>query len=157
MKKQRQIKETKKNERGITLIALVVTIIVLLILAGIAINLIVGNNGLFTRAESAEKESEIAEVIDMARMDIMSKEVEKQGVITKQDLEKILEQYGTLPEGEENILDKTLTTKEGNDIEVRRIYDGEFAEEKKKISFKIDDLSFSRSRGGYMGNMDITR
>lgn len=157
MKKQRQIKEKKKNEKGITLIALVVTIIVLLILAGIAINLTVGNNGLFTRAENAKEESEIAEVIDMARMDIMSEEVEKQGAITKQDLEKILEQYGSLPEGEEDILDKTLTTKEGNDIEVKRIYDGEFTEEKKEISFKIDNLSFSRSRGGYMGDMDLTR
>jgi len=43
----------KKQEKGITLIALVVTIIVLLILAGVAISLTIGNNGLFTRAENA--------------------------------------------------------------------------------------------------------
>ena len=35
----------KKNMKGVTLIALVVTMIVLLILAGVAINLTVGNNG----------------------------------------------------------------------------------------------------------------
>ena len=42
-----------KKEKGITLVALVVTIIVLLILAGVTISLTVGNNGLFTRAGDA--------------------------------------------------------------------------------------------------------
>ena len=43
----------KKNQRGITLIALVVTIIVLLILAGVAITLSIGDNGIFKRAGQA--------------------------------------------------------------------------------------------------------
>ena len=42
-----------KKENGITLVALVVTIIVLLILAGVAISLTIGNNGLFNRAQNA--------------------------------------------------------------------------------------------------------
>ena len=42
-----------KKERGITLVALVVTIIVLLILAGVAISLTIGQNGLFKRAQNA--------------------------------------------------------------------------------------------------------
>ena len=42
-----------KQVKGITLIALVVTIIVLLILAGIAINLTIGDNGIFKRAGTA--------------------------------------------------------------------------------------------------------
>ena len=42
-----------KKENGITLVALVVTIIVLLILAGVAISLTVGDNGLFRRAQNA--------------------------------------------------------------------------------------------------------
>ena len=47
------IKRIKKQVKGITLIALVVTIIVLLILAGVAINLTIGQNGIFTRAQDA--------------------------------------------------------------------------------------------------------
>ena len=43
----------KKGETGITLVALVVTIIVLLILAGVAISLSIGNNGIFKRAQNA--------------------------------------------------------------------------------------------------------
>ena len=34
-----------KNKKGITLVALVVTIVVLLILAGVSLNLLIGNNG----------------------------------------------------------------------------------------------------------------
>ena len=51
--KSKKIKMLKKQAQGITLIALVVTVIVLLILAGVAINLTVGDNGLFKRAQNA--------------------------------------------------------------------------------------------------------
>lgn len=47
--------EVKDN--GITLIALVVTIVVLLILAGITLNLVVGNNGIITKANDAKKQT----------------------------------------------------------------------------------------------------
>lgn len=43
-----------RNERGITLIALVVTIVVLLILAGVTITYALGNNGIFGTAKKAE-------------------------------------------------------------------------------------------------------
>ena len=52
-KDKAMVKKIKKGIKGITLIALVVTIIVLLILAGVAINLTIGSNGIFTRAQNA--------------------------------------------------------------------------------------------------------
>ena len=52
-KKKIDLKKLKKDVQGITLIALVVTIIVLLILAGIALNLTIGENGIFSRAKTA--------------------------------------------------------------------------------------------------------
>ena len=42
-----------KNQNGITLVALVITIIVLLILAGVSISLVMGNNGVLTQASNA--------------------------------------------------------------------------------------------------------
>ena len=42
-----------RNERGITLVALVVTIVVLLILAGVTITYALSNNGIFERAKEA--------------------------------------------------------------------------------------------------------
>lgn len=42
-----------KKESGITLVALVVTIIVLLILAGVSITMVIGNNGIINRSRNA--------------------------------------------------------------------------------------------------------
>ena len=49
-----------KNEKAITLIALVVTIIVLIILASISINLVLGENGIITKAKDTRDETGIA-------------------------------------------------------------------------------------------------
>ena len=54
---------------GITLIALVITIVVLIILAGVAINLTIGENGIFTRAENSRQQSDektVKEKIEIA-------------------------------------------------------------------------------------------
>ena len=48
----------KKNARGITLIALVITIIVLLILAGVTINALSGENGIITKSKEAKIKTE---------------------------------------------------------------------------------------------------
>lgn len=46
-----------KNTKGITLVALVVTIVILLILAGIAIVALTGDNGLFLRTQQAKEKT----------------------------------------------------------------------------------------------------
>ena len=74
-----------RNERGITLIALVVTIVVLLILAGVTITYALGNNGLFTNAQQAEYNTELGNIRDyaaMARLDVMTAYYAKGEVLT---------------------------------------------------------------------------
>jgi hypothetical protein len=64
-----------KQDKGITLVALVITIIVLLILAGVSISLVVGDNGVMNRAQSASsntKYSQIKEAVGLAVSDIQS-------------------------------------------------------------------------------------
>ena len=51
-----------KNNNGITLIALVITIIVLLILAGVSIAMLTGENGILTQAQKAKEETEKAQI-----------------------------------------------------------------------------------------------
>lgn len=66
---KKAISSVKKKE-GITLIALVVTIVVLLILAGISISLVLGNNGLITKvidARERTKKAEFDEKVDLAQ------------------------------------------------------------------------------------------
>ena len=48
------------NEKGITLIALVVTIVILLILAGISISLLFGKSGIITRAKKGQEIADVA-------------------------------------------------------------------------------------------------
>ena len=64
-----------KMQRGITLIALVITIIVLLILAGVSIAMLTGDNGILTRSREAktttiEKSNE--EIVKMAVQDLLT-------------------------------------------------------------------------------------
>ena len=63
------LKEFKRGVKGITLLALVVTIIIMLILAGITLNLTIGNNGIFKRAENARDTWEIAQSKEQSEMD----------------------------------------------------------------------------------------
>lgn len=55
-----------KNEKGITLIALVVTIVVLLILAGVTIVTLFGESGIITKAQKAKQETENGVTNDLA-------------------------------------------------------------------------------------------
>ena len=50
-------KKLKKENEGITLVALVVTIVVLLILVGISLNLVLGQNGIISRAQDARNQT----------------------------------------------------------------------------------------------------
>ena len=63
-------KSINKQAKGITLIALVITIIVLLILAAISIATLTGENGILTRANDAKEQTEIASVKEQAQLDI---------------------------------------------------------------------------------------
>ena len=53
---------SKKSNGGITLIALVITIIVLLILAGVSISMLTGDNGIITQAQKAKEKTEEAKI-----------------------------------------------------------------------------------------------
>ena len=73
------------NNRAITLIALIVTIIVLLILAGISVSMLTGQNGILNRAADAKEKTEVAQKDEKEKM---------------QGYESVIDQYtGTIPEG----------------------------------------------------------
>jgi len=55
-----KIQEKLKGKNGITLIALVVTIIVLIILVGVSISLVLGDNGIVTKAKEAKQNMQVA-------------------------------------------------------------------------------------------------
>ena len=60
-----------KSNFGITLIALIITIIVLLILAGVTLNMVMGENGIFGKANNAKNKTEVAQYEEELRMCVL--------------------------------------------------------------------------------------
>lgn len=66
---KKNMKTKIKQEKGITLIALVVTIVVLLILAGVSVNAIFNENGLIKKAQETQSKMDAAKQNDLAQLD----------------------------------------------------------------------------------------
>ncbi len=69
------MQKQKNKEKGITLIALVVSIIVLIILAGVSIAMLVGENGIITQAQRAKQETEQAQVEEKRQLAMLEASV----------------------------------------------------------------------------------
>ena len=91
---QKLNRRTSLGEKAITLIALVVTIVILLILAGVTITMTLGQNGLFTRAQAGRKEYEQAEVRDDLSMLITQYTWDKASEKTNKSLGDYLKDNG---------------------------------------------------------------
>ena len=66
-----------RSDKAITLIALIVTIIVLLILVGVTINLAVNNQGIFNKAKTATRAFKNAEEGEQSGLDVADREIAK--------------------------------------------------------------------------------
>ena len=74
-------KEKQTKNKGITLIALVITIIVLLILAGVSIAMLTGENGILTQATNAREKTTKAEEEEKIKMAVMGSSVNNNGYV----------------------------------------------------------------------------
>ena len=84
-----------KSTKGITLVALVVTIIVLIILAGVSINLLLGQYGVITKARDAKEATEIARVKEEVQLKLLDYKMgEMLGNVTTTTLEEIITAAG---------------------------------------------------------------
>ena len=94
--KQMRSNRIKRTNEGITLIALVITIIVLLILAGISIATLFGDNGILTKAIGAKEATEIGqeqEFVDLATTSAIQNSITTRGnaKFTQEELESELD------------------------------------------------------------------
>ena len=100
-----------KNKKGITLIALVVTVVVLIILAGVSINAVLGDNGIIKKANQAAsvtKEAEVKESINRTILEFyLTDDYE-----TLEDFLKAKAEDGSIDSVTKNA-DGTLTVKKG--------------------------------------------
>lgn len=97
MKKIKNLKTRilKSKTSGITLIALVVTIIVLLILAGISIAMLTGNNGILERATEARNLTDSNQIKERIQLAELSAKVDGKGILTYSKLnEELTKEFG---------------------------------------------------------------
>ena len=141
-----------KETKGITLIAMVITIIILLILVGVSLNFILGENGIITRAKTTGKIQTIATIKEALELEKVDIQVENRKV----DLDSYLDQISKGKKrydlsSKEKIDDKTaeiiindehkflVKDKENGDVEIT--YEG---------IAKGDDLALSKYNGTYI-------
>ena len=126
--KRKMLKENK--ERGITLIALVITIIVLLILAGVSIAMLTGDNGILTQANKAKNETGIKSLKEEVNLMMQKRKIDEstgQKVSLKEDLEKEISGNKVIEEIE-GIAEAYYVTKDNQTVTVYE--DGTVAEGK---------------------------
>ena len=99
------------DPKGITLISLVITIVVLIILAGVAINMTLGENGIFTKAQEAKKMQAIASAKEQIGLEILEAQIEaidNNEELEQSQVETIVAKYGELQaDGDTIILNDT--------------------------------------------------
>ena len=93
-----------KNNKGITLIALIITIIILLILAGVTITMLTGDNGILKQATNARETNSKAEFEEQVKLAVMASKVNDTASINLETLEN-----------EINKIDGTTITKSTDD------------------------------------------
>ena len=110
-----------KNQKGITLISLVITIVVLIILAGVAINMTLGENGIFKKAQEAKRLQEIATAKEQIGLEILEAQIEameNNEELEQSEVETIVAKYGELQaDGDTIILNDS-----GYEVSLREIY-----------------------------------
>ena len=112
------IKKIQKNVKGITLIALVVTIIVLLILAGVAISLTIGQNGIISRAQEATVIHENASVYEQLQFVVLDYQMSDVANSTETEILSKLKEDGYVNEDNtlniERLMGRRLNTGRGS-------------------------------------------
>ena len=146
-------KKSNSGTNGITLIALVVTIIALLILAGVAINLTIGDNGIITRAQKARLTSELATYKEELEMYEVGKELDNTGFMRDTlTAGKTKLNYNTQPEGEEGNMKTIINSISDEYLEKLEVIKGELLINTKDIN----EIEIAQSLGIDVNPYDIT-
>ena len=127
------LKNQRTKNKGITLIALVITIIVMLILAAISISMLTGDNSILKRATDSKKNTEESQIIEEAKIDILAKITDNEGkAISKKQLKDVLKNYFNeeevgklvIPDDLSSANDELTTKDEKYKIKLSDIYNG---------------------------------
>lgn len=147
----KEMLKRKRENKAITLIALVITIIVLLILAGISIATLTGENGLLVKANEAKEVTEKAQSKEKLKIEVMGS-INNSGKFDKDEFkENIKDNLGLTDNDIKDNEDGSISvTVDGNDFNVST--EGEVTDSKKEVG---DDASKNKLDPDYEENIEI--
>ena len=156
MRQDVKLKEKLKSKKAVTLVALVVTIVVLLILAGVSLAMLSGDNGLIKQAQNASEEWEIAQDKEQLELAKQAEIAKGKGYIDVDDYFDRLENEGIVNDKDADIVDNgdgsyDVTTGNGNTFEVTPIPDKENAED-----IEIDYVGQGEIVGPRINKINVT-
>ena len=119
-------KKILKSSNGITLIALVITIIVLLILAGISIAMLSGDNSVLQKATDAKTNTERTNIIEQAKLDLLAGITDKKGAdLSNNEIKAILGTYfNDVPEDLSDLTQEMATKSGGYKVILSEVLNG---------------------------------
>ena len=119
-----------RKDTGITLIALVITIIVLLIIAGVSIATLTGEGGILTKANEAKVRTEKEQIMEEIKLEILELQTNKEGKVTENEVKSIIAKYDKNYDENTEFVFKTnekgeeqIHTKNGYTILVKEIWE----------------------------------
>ena len=122
------------SNTAITLVALVITIIVLLILAGVTLNMVIGENGIFGKANNAKNKTEIAQYEEELRMCVLEIQTDEATKGTTFGIDTVRNNLVQKVNELQNTNDIEIITEEGN-ATIEGIYKGyEFTIDEKYVA-----------------------
>lgn len=116
-----------KRNKGITLIALIITIIILLILAGIVFSLTLTQNSLMDKTKDVAREYEKGEIIERIIIDLadaQAEELSKGNTIQKDKIEEILDKYGEITKNDDDSIKGVVPDGKDFEISVEEVWQG---------------------------------
>ena len=121
------MKKTKRKngQKGITLIALIITIIVLIILAGISIAMISGQNGILNKTADASVQADIAGTKEKIKLELMGK-YDNNGKYTNEDVIAAVSKVTGNPV---QIGEATVLSKKGNRVDIADLWQNQVTKE----------------------------
>ena len=124
-----KLKEQLKTNKGITLIALVITIIVLLILAGVTIATLTGDNGILTKAQNAKTQNDKATVKEKVDLAIAAS-LDETGKISLEQLKTNLNNVDGINPIKEDLTDSSFpleVTVDGTKVTIKKDSNGKYS------------------------------
>ena len=110
--------KNRKNKNAITLIALVITIVIMLLLAGVAIQMTMGENGLIVKSVQAQKEQAKAELYDTVKSSYAA--LSLRAIRNNKDKPNVEEVFNTADFTDRyNIVGDNITDKKGTIIDTK--------------------------------------